>query len=579
MNNNLRLINKARSTGLLFPLIVFFGFLAGGLVIWQSWILSGLVTKVFLEEQTLSQVLPLLRMIFIIVLGRAVFTNINEALSGRLAVRIKDSLRDELLAKISRLGPIFLKGERAGELTTTTLQGLDSLDAYFSQFLPQILLAALLPVTILIVVFPIDLLTGIVFVLTAPLIPLFMILIGKLSENHTKRQWTALSRLGAYFLDTLLGLSTLMILGRSKERGKEIRAVSDQYRSVTMNVLRITFLSAFVLEMIATIATALVAVEIGLRLLYSRMEFQQAFFILLIAPEFYLPMRNLSLRYHAGMNGLTAAGRIYEILDIPEKPLSGKSTQKIVHPFSSSFEIQFKNVSYQYQGRPTAALNGISLSIESGKHYALVGESGSGKSTLAWLLLRFISPESGIITINGENIDQWDLSKWRKAIGWVPQNSRLFNTSLLENIRLMDQERTRTEVITALEKAGLTELLSKLPRGLDTPLLEGGVRLSGGEARRVILARAFLKDAPFLIRDEPTAHLDFDLEQTIVDTTAILESDRTTLTIAHRLTTVRSADHIFVLKQGHLVEEGTHEVLEKSGGEYWRLLNSARNAA
>jgi len=534
---------------------------------------------VFLEEQTLSQVLPLLRMIFIIVLGRAVFTNINEALSGRLAVRIKDSLRDELLAKISRLGPIFLKGERAGELTTTTLQGLDSLDAYFSQFLPQILLAALLPVTILIVVFPIDLLTGIVFVLTAPLIPLFMILIGKLSENHTKRQWTALSRLGAYFLDTLLGLSTLMILGRSKERGKEIRAVSDQYRSVTMNVLRITFLSAFVLEMIATIATALVAVEIGLRLLYSRMEFQQAFFILLIAPEFYLPMRNLSLRYHAGMNGLTAAGRIYEILDIPEKPLSGKSTQKIVHPFSSSFEIQFKNVSYQYQGRPTAALNGISLSIESGKHYALVGESGSGKSTLAWLLLRFISPESGIITINGENIDQWDLSKWRKAIGWVPQNSRLFNTSLLENIRLMDQERTRTEVITALEKAGLTELLSKLPRGLDTPLLEGGVRLSGGEARRVILARAFLKDAPFLIRDEPTAHLDFDLEQTIVDTTAILESDRTTLTIAHRLTTVRSADHIFVLKQGHLVEEGTHEVLEKSGGEYWRLLNSARNAA
>lgn len=513
-----------------------------------------------------------------IVLGRAVFTIINETLSGRLAVRIKEILRDELLAKISRLGPIFLKGERAGELTTTTLQGLDSLDAYFSQFLPQILLAALLPVSILIVVFPIDLLTGIVFVLTAPLIPLFMILIGKLSENHTKRQWTALSRLGAYFLDTLQGLSTLMVLGRSKERGTEIRAVSDQYRSVTMNVLKITFLSAFVLEMIATIATALVAVEIGLRLLYSRMEFQQAFFILLIAPEFYLPLRNLSLRYHAGMSGLTAAGRIYEILDIPEKPLSGKSTQKIIHPFSSSFEIQFKNVSYQYQGRPTAALNGISLSIESGKHYALVGESGSGKSTLAWLVLRFLSPGSGTITVNGEDIDQWDLNMWRKAIGWVPQISKLFNTSLLENIRLMDQERTRAEVMIALEKAGLTEFLSKLPRGLDTPLLEGGVRLSGGEARRVILARAFLKDAPFLIMDEPSAHLDFDLEQAIVDTTSILQTERTTLTIAHRLTTVRSADHIFVLKQGLLVEQGTNEELEKSGGEYWRLLNSTRNA-
>lgn len=579
MNNNLRLINKAQSTGLLFPLIVFFGFLAGGLVIWQSWLLSEVVTKVFLEDRTLSQVIALLRLILTIVLGRAVFTFINEALSGRLAVRIKNSLRDELLTKINRLGPIFLKGERAGELTTTTLQGLDSLDAYFSQFLPQILLAALLPMTILIVVFPIDLLTGIVFVLTAPLIPLFMILIGKLSENHTKRQWTALSRLGAYFLDTLQGLSTLMVLGRSKDRGKEIRAVSDQYRSVTMNVLKITFLSAFVLEMIATIATALVAVEIGLRLLYSRMEFQQAFFILLIAPEFYLPLRNLSLRYHAGMTGLTAAARIYEILDAPEKTLSEKPTQSIFHPFTSSFETQFKDVSYQYQGRSIAALNGISLSIESGKHYALVGESGSGKSTLAWLLLRYLSPESGIITINGENIDQWDLGTWRSAIGWVPQASKLFNTSLLENIRLMDQGRTRTEVLTALDKAGLTEFLSKLPGGLDTPLLEGGVRLSGGEARRVVLARAFLKDVPFLIMDEPSAHLDFDLEKAMVETTWILQKGRTTLTIAHRLTTVRSADHIFVLKQGHLVEQGTHEELERFGGEYWRLLNSARNAA
>jgi ATP-binding cassette, subfamily C, bacterial CydD len=579
MNKNARLIQKARSTGLLFPLIVLFGFLASGLVVWQSWLLSAVVANVFLEHQNLGQVIPLLRVVLLVVLCRAAFTIINESLAGKLAVRIKNGLREELLNKINRLGPIFLKGEKTGELTTTALQGLDALDAYFSQYLPQILLAALLPVTILIVVFPMDLLTGIVFVITAPLIPLFMILIGKLSQNHTQRQWTALSRLGAYFLDTLQGLSTLLQLGRSRERGEKIRQVSERYREVTMNVFKITFLSAFALEMISTISTALVAVEIGLRLLYGHMEFQQAFFILLIAPEFYLPLRNLSVRYHAGMNGLSAAERIFQVLDTPETILSTSISLKKMDPFTSVFNLRFNDVSYHYPDNPEAALEGINLELESGKHYALVGESGAGKSTLAQLLLRFIEPEKGKILVNDEEIQTWELNQWRSKIAWVPQAAKLFNTSLLENVRLNDQTVSEDVVINALEQAGLKEVLSHLPDGLNTPLLEGGVRLSGGEARRVVLARAFLKNAPLLVMDEPTAHLDIDLERAFLEASEKLQQGRTTLTIAHRLATVTQSDQIFVLKRGKLVEQGSHFELISKQGDYSRLLQDARRRA
>lgn len=579
MNKNSRLIQKARAAGVLFPLIVVFGFLSGGLVIWQSWLLSVVVSNVFLDHQTLGQVIPLLQVTLLVVLGRAVFTMVNESLSGRLAVKIKNGLREELLQKINRLGPIYLKGEKAGELTTTALQGLDALDAYFSQYLPQILLAALLPLTILVVVFPLDLLTGIVFVITAPLIPLFMILIGKLSQNHTQRQWTALTRLGAYFLDTLQGLSTLMQLGRSKERGEKIRLVSERYREVTMNVFKITFLSAFVLELIATISTALVAVEIGLRLLYGHMEFQQAFFILLIAPEFYLPLRNLSVRYHAGMNGLTAAERIFQVLDTPETNISTSSAQRQPDLVVKNFNLAFREVSYHYPDNPEAALEGIDLQMESGKHYALVGESGAGKSTLAQLIMRFIVPEGGKILVNGEDIQTIDLDLWRSKIAWVPQTAKLFNTSLIENVRLNDTTVTKEAVLAALEQAGLQNFLHRLPDGLNTPLLEGGVRLSGGEARRVALARAFLKDAPILLMDEPTAHLDIDLEREFIESAEKLQQGRTTLTIAHRLSTVTRCDQIFVLKRGKLIEQGTHAELIAKQGEYSRLLQDARGQA
>jgi ATP-binding cassette subfamily C protein CydD len=572
MSHN-RLINQACSAGLILPMTVLFGFFAGGLIVLQSYLLSGVISAVFIDKQTLPQVTPLLRGILFVVLGRVIFTVVNETLAGALAVKVKTRLRDLLLDKINRLGTSFLKGERSGELTTTAIQGVDALDAYFSQFLPQILLAVMLPLTILLVVFPLDWVTGIVFLITAPLIPLFMILIGRLSESQTRHQWKALSRLGAYFLDTLQGLSTLKILGRSKTRAEELKVVSERYRLTTMSVLRITFLSAFVLELIAMTATAVVAVEIAFRLLYSKILFRQAFFILLIAPEFYLPMRNLSARFHAGMSGLTASKRIFDLLDCPE-PLQRNCliAQRKNNPFMGSFQLVARDVFYKYPGNNINSLESINIEIESGKHYAIVGKSGAGKSTFAHLLLRFIAPDAGIISINGDNIDQWSPDDWRSWVSWVPQKPMIFNASLLENVRLRNISYSQEQVKEALKQAQMGEFLSKLPDGLNTPMQEAGYRLSGGEAQRVALARAFLKNSPLVLMDEPTAHLDIELEQELGKITNSLLDGRTSITIAHRINTVQAADEIFFFDHSRLTDRGSHRELMHRSEEYNRLV-------
>lgn len=578
MNNQSRLIREARASGLLLPLAILFGFLAGVLIVLQSYQVSRIIAGVFLQKQTLSQVLPLLRAVILIVIARALLTFLNEVAAGRLAVNVKNRLRRLLFEKLNRLGPAYLKDEHTGELVTTAIQGVDALDAYYSQYLPQVLIAVLLPVTILVVVFPIDLLTGVVFLFTAPLIPLFMMLIGWASEALTKRQWLAMSRLGSYFLDTLQGIATLKALGKGKDRAGEVRLVSDRYRAATLKVLRLTFLTALVLELVATISTAVVAVEIGLRLLYSRIEFQQAFFILLMAPEFYLPMRNLSARYHAGMTGITAAKRIYEVLDTPDQaPSAVRDATDLADQFAGDYVISLRDVQYSYAGQEENSLQGINLDLQAGTHYALVGMSGSGKSTLAQVLLRFIEPDAGELTINRINAGEWSREDWRHFVGWVPQKPMLFSRSLLENITLGDTHLTDEEIENSIKRAELDEVVAALPQGIHTQLLEGGARLSGGEAQRVALARAFIKNPRLLILDEPTAHLDLLLEKKIARTLRRLMNGRTTVTIAHRLSTIQNADEILVLDQGRLVDRGKHQELIERCSVYRALISARRS--
>ena len=312
-----RLLTLARDTRLALTLAVLSGFLAGLLTIWQAWLLSNTVNNVFIENQTLAQVWNFLRLMLFVIAARALLAWLSEVSANAVAVRVKTDLRNRLIAHIQALGPAYTRAERTGELTTAAVQGIEALDAYFSQYLPQLVITALVPLSILIFVFPIDLLSGVVLLITGPLIPFFMILIGKGAEVVTKRQYETLSRLSAHFLDSLQGLTTLKIFGQSKPHAKNIEKVSEQFRDTTMQVLRITFLSALALELLTTLSTAVIAVEIGLRLLYAKMDFLQALFILVLAPEFYLPLRMLGLRFHAGMDGTAAARRIYEILDMP----------------------------------------------------------------------------------------------------------------------------------------------------------------------------------------------------------------------------------------------------------------------
>jgi ATP-binding cassette subfamily C protein CydD len=557
-----RLSTLTRDTRSALTLTILSGFLAGLLTIWQAWLLSRSINGVFLQGQTLSQVAGLLRLFLVAIGGRAFLTWLNEIAANAVAVKIKTDLRNRLFAHILNLGPAYSRGQRTGELTAAAVEGIEALDAYFSQYLPQLVITTLVPISILVVVFPIDLLSGFIFLITAPLIPFFMIMIGKGAEVVTKRQYETLHLLSAHFLDSLQGLTTLKLFGQSKAQTRTIAQVSDKFRDTTMGVLRITFLSALALELL--LSTAIIAVEIGFRLLYGKMEFQPALFLLVLAPEFYMPLRALGARFHAGMSGTTAARRIYEILDTP----IDESRYSIIEDQSSNIEfsnIELSNLSFTYPNESTPALQNINLTIPRGQHNALVGKTGAGKSTLVNLLLGFSKPTSGQISIS-DGVTTVRRPPSTVHIAWVPQKPYLFHDTLAANIRLGKPEATDEQVIVAAQAAHLHEFIESLPQRYETVIGEGGARLSSGQAQRLALARAFLKNAPILILDEPTSSLDPETESLLEESTRLLMQGRTVLTIAHRLNTIFQSDQIIVIESGRVIETGTHrELLAKQG--------------
>ncbi|MCJ7626638.1 MAG: thiol reductant ABC exporter subunit CydD, partial [Anaerolineaceae bacterium] len=416
MNLDRQLIKQVRIAKYAFAATVLVGLLGGIAVILQAQNLSRVISGVFLAGQTLDDVMPLMMRLLLIFLLRAGISLGRQVCSNALAIRVKSNIRHLLIDHILNLGPAYTKGEHSAELTTSALQGVEALDAYFSKYLPQLVLAPMIPLTMLVFVFPMDLLTGVILLLTAPLIPVFMVLIGKSAEALTNRQWKTLSRLSAHFLDTLSGLSTLKTLNQSQKQGQVISKVSEDYRKATINVLRVTFLSALVLELVGTLSIAVVAVQIGLRLLYGSFVFQDALFILLIAPEFYLPLRTLGIQFHAGMSGVSAAQKIFEILDQPVERGLKQIPAESSKLFQGEFKLHLKNISYTYPERSRRALEDVTFSIQSGAQTALVGLSGSGKSTILQILLRFIEPQNGEILFNNHSILSLSSSDWREYI-------------------------------------------------------------------------------------------------------------------------------------------------------------------
>jgi ATP-binding cassette subfamily C protein CydCD len=573
-----RLLVLARDSRLALAATILTGFLTGLLTIGQASALSQAVARVFLGGQTLPDVTGLLQLFLIIVFLRACLAWGGEISANAVAVRVKNDLRQRLFDKILRLGPAYTRGERTGELVNAAVAGVEALDAYFSQYLPQLVIATLVPLSILFFVFPQDPLSGLILLLTAPLIPVFMYLIGKTAEALTKRQWDTLSRLSAHFFDSLQGLVTLKELGQSKAHARSIAEAGNRFRDITLDVLRVTFLSALVLELVATVSTALVAVEVGLRLLYGRMAFQPALFLLLLAPEFYIPLRMLGLRFHAGMSGTSAARRIYEILDLKESVDQGLGIRvqaSFPVTLSPDYLITCNALSYTYPGETEPALQEITLEIHAGEHIALVGSSGAGKSTLVALLLRFIEPGTGQITLDGKPSTEISLEAWRSRIGWVSQNPFLFHDTIAANLRLARPEATDDELAAALCLAHLDGFVQSLQKGMETPVGEEAARLSAGQVQRLALARTFLKDPPILILDEPTSNLDPEQETLVEASLRELMRDRTVITIAHRLNTVFLADKIVVLEKGRLVEAGSHRDLLAQGGVYASLVNPA----
>ncbi len=542
------------------------GLANGSLLILQAWLLAQAIYLTAIKQHALSAVLPWLFPLPPIFVLRFLLVQASERVAFDAGAQMQSELRAELYGRLQALGPLWLASRASGDLANRVATGIEALQGYYARWLPNRALSALLPIAILVAVFPADWVSGLVLVLTAPFIPVFMILVGKGAEELNQRQWRKLARMSARFLDSLQGITTLKLFNASRREARVVAEISEAYRDSTMKVLRVAFLSSVILEFLSTVSIAVVAVLIGFRLLWGDMTFLAGFFVLLLAPEYYLPLRSLGAHYHARMEAIGAAEGLVEILQqpVPEQPRGD------VPVLDAPLGIAFRGVDFAYEaGRP--ALTGVTFNVEPGRVTALVGASGAGKSTVLNLLLGFAAPQRGSILVNGHDLSGFDNAAWLARVAWVPQRPHVFAGSVLENIRLARPGAALEEVEAAARAARAHEFIIDLPQDYDTRVGEGGVGLSGGQMQRLALARAFLKDAPLVLLDEATAHLDGQTQAAVMEAMGELASGRTVFMVAHRLSTLSLAHQVVVLEGGRVAEIGARAELLMRGGIFARL--------
>jgi ATP-binding cassette, subfamily C, bacterial CydD len=472
-----------------------------------------------------------------------------EVAGRRAASNVLGRLRHDLVEQRLKTQPAALDGTEAAEIAVAAVDGVDGLAAYFGRYLPQLVLACVVPLAVLAWVAVVDLETAAIMFLTLPLVPVFMWLIGRYTEERTQQRWQALRLLAAHFLDVVRGLPTLHAFNRARAQAAAIGDVTERYRAATMSTLRVSFLSGSVLELAATLGVALVAVTVGVRLDRGSIGFEAALTVLILAPELYLPLRQLGAQFHASADGLAVAGRILSLLELPPAVAGGASTA--ASPALAA--VRFEQVSFAYPARSTAVLDGLDLSLHPGETVALVGESGAGKSTIASLLLRLADPTAGTLTVGGAELTQMDPAEWRRQLAWVPQRPTIFRGTIADNIRLGNPEASDDTVLQAAERAGADVFIQALRDGFGTIIGDGGRPLSGGERRRLALARAFLRDAQLVVFDEPTADLDPEHAELVRDAVAQHCADRTVLLITHSSALFRQADRVVSLEGGRAV--------------------------
>ncbi|WP_210592296.1 thiol reductant ABC exporter subunit CydD [Streptomyces sp. GESEQ-35] len=536
-----RLLRYARATRLFLLAVVGLGAVGAALVIAQAMLIAEVVVGAFQHGLSVGELGTPLLLLVAVAVGRATVAWLTELAAHRASAAVKSELRGRLLERAGSLGPGWLSGQRTGSLVALATRGVDALDDYFSRYLPQLGLAVVVPVAVLARIVTEDWVSAAIIVGTLPLIPIFMVLIGWATQSRMDRQWRLLSRLSGHFLDVVAGLPTLKVFGRAKAQADSIRRITDEYRQATMRTLRIAFLSSFALELLATISVALVAVTIGMRLVHGEMDLYIGLVILVLAPEAYLPLRQVGAQYHAAAEGLSAAEEIFAVLQTPV-PASGTAAVP-------AGALRFEGVTVRYPGRSADAVSEVSFAVEPGETVALVGPSGAGKSTLLHALLGFVQPAEGRVLLGGVDLTEVDLEQWRSRIAWVPQRPHLYAGTIAENVRLARPDADDTDVRQALRDAGALEFVDALSQGVDTVLGEDGAGLSAGQRQRLALARAFLADRPVLLLDEPTAALDGATEGQVVEAVRRLAVGRTVLLVVHRPALLGVADRVVRLEE------------------------------
>ncbi|GGN51277.1 MULTISPECIES: thiol reductant ABC exporter subunit CydD [Oceanobacillus] len=553
-------------------LMILFSLLSGISIIAQAYLLVYIVNEAFLQGTAFADLLPYLALLLAALLGRTLFNYGNGKTGVRLAAIVKQGLRSQLLRKYSKTNMQAAMYGRSGEKVSVMMDTVDEIDDYYSSYIPQVIQSIIIPIMLLITIFAEHFTTGIIIIITAPFIPIFMVIIGFNTKDKSEEQLDKMAAFSGKFLDTLQGLTTLKLYGRSKEQKAEIEESSLNFRDATMVVLKTAFANSFALEFISMLSMGLIALEVAFRLIiFQNISFFTGFLMLLLAPEFYNKLKELGNAFHTGRGSSGAFNKLQKELDTPDMPVEwGSNVFEVRKPPA----IELKDVCFRYEENGFT-LNHISVEISPYEQIAIIGKTGSGKSTLLHVIAGLVANTEGEILVNGKPLSEYEEKAWFNEISYISQHPYLFSGTIADNIAIGGRgERARVEIEAAGEKAGISELVASLEKGYDTPVGEAGRGLSGGEKQRVALARAFLKRPSIILFDEPTVGLDLRTERILQQSIEELAKHATIITVAHRLHTIKHADKIVLLDSGKIVAKGKHEELLRTNPDYRSMVSA-----